>query len=152
MYLAQSFGYFPSKDIAFFETKTLEESSMAFNKGNVDAAVITLKQAIDIYTKKNDLVIVLVLNRYHTTKKNAQNDTYNVLIVRRSYLLHHSQQIKDVIGGWYSALGYMNINMNTGHPGGLANLAGVEMWERFSFYGMQAILAYYLSWASTSAA
>ncbi|MDN6264154.1 MAG: MFS transporter, partial [Corynebacterium casei] len=23
-------------------------------------------------------------------------------------------------------------------------IAGVEMWERFSFYGMQAILAYYL--------
>lgn len=31
-----------------------------------------------------------------------------------------------------------------GHPWGLANLAGVEMWERFSFYGMQAILVYYL--------
>lgn len=31
-----------------------------------------------------------------------------------------------------------------GHPMGLANLAGVEMWERFSFYGMQAILVYYL--------
>ncbi|OYO08778.1 MFS transporter [Enemella evansiae] len=31
-----------------------------------------------------------------------------------------------------------------GHPWGLANLAGVEMWERFSFYGMQAILAFYI--------
>lgn len=31
-----------------------------------------------------------------------------------------------------------------GHPWGLANLAGVEMWERFSFYGMQALLAFYL--------
>ncbi|MQA09174.1 MAG: MFS transporter [Pseudonocardiaceae bacterium] len=31
-----------------------------------------------------------------------------------------------------------------GHPKGLANLFGVEMWERFSFYGMQAILLYYL--------
>lgn len=31
-----------------------------------------------------------------------------------------------------------------GHPLGLANLAGVEMWERFSFYGMQGILIYYL--------
>jgi POT family proton-dependent oligopeptide transporter len=31
-----------------------------------------------------------------------------------------------------------------GHPLGLANLAGVEMWERFSFYGMQGILVYYL--------
>ncbi|SDC60754.1 peptide MFS transporter [Actinokineospora iranica] len=31
-----------------------------------------------------------------------------------------------------------------GHPRGLANLFGVEMWERFSFYGMQAILLYYL--------
>lgn len=30
-----------------------------------------------------------------------------------------------------------------GHPSGLANLAGVEMWERFSFYGIQAILVYY---------
>ncbi|MGO3153859.1 MAG: peptide MFS transporter [Galactobacter sp.] len=31
-----------------------------------------------------------------------------------------------------------------GHPWGLANLAGVEMWERFSFYGMQGILAFYI--------
>ncbi|WP_336660830.1 peptide MFS transporter [Leucobacter sp. USHLN153] len=31
-----------------------------------------------------------------------------------------------------------------GHPWGLANLAGVEMWERFSFYGMQGLLAYYI--------
>lgn len=26
----------------------------------------------------------------------------------------------------------------------IAGLAGIEMWERFSFYGMQAIMAYYL--------
>ena len=26
----------------------------------------------------------------------------------------------------------------------VSTIAGVEMWERFSFYGMQAILAYYL--------
>ncbi|TWT25058.1 peptide MFS transporter [Corynebacterium canis] len=31
-----------------------------------------------------------------------------------------------------------------GHPWGLANLFGVEVWERFSFYGMQAILVFYL--------
>ncbi|HIW96606.1 MAG TPA: peptide MFS transporter [Candidatus Corynebacterium gallistercoris] len=31
-----------------------------------------------------------------------------------------------------------------GHPWGLANLSGVEMWERFSFYGLQALLSYYL--------
>ncbi|MBV7294010.1 peptide MFS transporter [Corynebacterium sp. P5875] len=31
-----------------------------------------------------------------------------------------------------------------GQPWGLANLFGVEMWERFSFYGMQAILVYYM--------
>lgn len=36
-----------------------------------------------------------------------------------------------------------------GHPWGLANLAGVEMWERFSFYGMQAILIYYLYYSLT---
>lgn len=36
-----------------------------------------------------------------------------------------------------------------GHPWGLANLAGVEMWERFSFYGMQAILVYYLYYSLT---
>lgn len=36
-----------------------------------------------------------------------------------------------------------------GHPWGLANLAGVEMWERFSFYGMQAILVYYLYYTVT---
>ncbi|GAA1238277.1 peptide MFS transporter [Prauserella halophila] len=31
-----------------------------------------------------------------------------------------------------------------GHPRGLANLFGVEMWERFSFYGMLGILPLYL--------
>ena len=31
-----------------------------------------------------------------------------------------------------------------GHPWGLANLAGVEMWERFSFYGMQSLLLGYI--------
>ncbi|MBN6035146.1 peptide MFS transporter [Amycolatopsis sp. 195334CR] len=36
-----------------------------------------------------------------------------------------------------------------GHPRGLANLFGVEMWERFSFYGMQGILAIYLYYSTT---
>jgi len=31
-----------------------------------------------------------------------------------------------------------------GHPPVLANLFGVELWERFSFYGMQGILLIYL--------
>lgn len=31
-----------------------------------------------------------------------------------------------------------------GHPKTLSNLFSIEMWERFSFYGMQAILAYYM--------
>src|SRR4029079_17141134 len=31
-----------------------------------------------------------------------------------------------------------------GHPKMLASLFSVEMWERFSFYGMQGILLYYM--------
>ncbi|GMA38219.1 peptide MFS transporter [Mobilicoccus caccae] len=31
-----------------------------------------------------------------------------------------------------------------GHPGGLGTLFFVELWERFSYYGMRAILVYYL--------
>src|ERR1700737_5161614 len=31
-----------------------------------------------------------------------------------------------------------------GHPIGLANLFGVELWERFSFFGMLPILRYFL--------
>ncbi|WP_124053934.1 peptide MFS transporter [Arcanobacterium ihumii] len=36
-----------------------------------------------------------------------------------------------------------------GQPWGLANLFGVEMWERFSFYGMQGILLYYMYYETT---
>ena len=36
-----------------------------------------------------------------------------------------------------------------GHPWGLANLFGVEMWERFSFYGMQALVLLYMYYATT---
>ncbi|MCT1368128.1 MULTISPECIES: peptide MFS transporter [Kocuria] len=35
-----------------------------------------------------------------------------------------------------------------GHPRMLANLFSVEMWERFSFYGMQGILVYYLYYSA----
>jgi len=31
-----------------------------------------------------------------------------------------------------------------GHPRALFSLFHVELWERFSFYGMQAILLFYL--------
>ncbi|MGW1742821.1 peptide MFS transporter [Nocardia sp. NPDC001965] len=36
-----------------------------------------------------------------------------------------------------------------GHPVGLVNLFGVELWERFSFYGMLTILGYYLYYSTT---
>lgn len=36
-----------------------------------------------------------------------------------------------------------------GHPIGLVNLFGVELWERFSFYGMLTILGYYLYYSIT---
>src|SRR5438128_10294432 len=39
-----------------------------------------------------------------------------------------------------------------GHPLGLFVLFGVEMWERFSFYGMRAILGLYLKCAVTGMA
>jgi len=32
-----------------------------------------------------------------------------------------------------------------GHPRGLATLFFTEMWERFSYYGMRAILILYLT-------
>ena len=35
-----------------------------------------------------------------------------------------------------------------GQPGPLANLFSVELWERFSFYGMQGILAIYMYFAA----
>lgn len=36
-----------------------------------------------------------------------------------------------------------------GHPKALATVFGVEMWERFSFYGMQGILAIYMYYTAT---
>ena len=36
-----------------------------------------------------------------------------------------------------------------GQPWGLANLFGIELWERFSFYGMQALLSFYMYYATT---
>ncbi|GAA4526658.1 oligopeptide:H+ symporter [Brachybacterium paraconglomeratum] len=36
-----------------------------------------------------------------------------------------------------------------GQPGPLANLFSVELWERFSFYGMQGILAIYMYFSAT---
>src|SRR3954471_9460746 len=43
-----------------------------------------------------------------------------------------------------------------GHPRGLGLLFGVEMWERFSYYGMRALLVLYLvnglRWSDADAA
>ncbi|WKD58491.1 peptide MFS transporter [Corynebacterium caspium] len=35
-----------------------------------------------------------------------------------------------------------------GQPWGLANLFNIELWERFSFYGMQTLLAFYLYYSA----
>ena len=37
------------------------------------------------------------------------------------------------------------ISQPAGHPKGLWVLFGTEMWERFNFYGMRAILSLFLS-------
>lgn len=36
-----------------------------------------------------------------------------------------------------------------GQPWGLANLFNIELWERFSFYGMNSLLAFYMYYAVT---
>lgn len=38
----------------------------------------------------------------------------------------------------------LGIVVDDAKPSGLLTLSGVEMWERFSFYGLQVLLAYYL--------
>src|SRR5512136_646102 len=38
----------------------------------------------------------------------------------------------------------MKINVFAGHSPGLATLFGSEMWERFSYYGMRALLVLYM--------
>jgi len=35
-----------------------------------------------------------------------------------------------------------------GHPAGLYTLFFAEMWERFSYYGMRALLVFYMTRAS----
>ncbi|KXO89444.1 peptide MFS transporter [Tsukamurella pseudospumae] len=49
----------------------------------------------------------------------------------------------------HTPVGYKPDTRFFGHPLPLVNLFGVEMWERFSFYGMQAILAYYLYYSAS---
>ncbi|NNM34083.1 MAG: MFS transporter, partial [Gemmatimonadetes bacterium] len=38
-----------------------------------------------------------------------------------------------------------------GHPRGLATLFFTEMWERFSYYGMRALLVLFMTEATVSA-
>ncbi|KUF08277.1 peptide MFS transporter [Leucobacter sp. G161] len=38
----------------------------------------------------------------------------------------------------------LGVVVDDAKPSGLLTLSGVEMWERFSFYGLQVLLAYYL--------
>ena len=44
----------------------------------------------------------------------------------------------------YSALGPKLQRTLFGHPVGLSFLFGTEMWERFSYYGMRALLTFYM--------
>lgn len=41
------------------------------------------------------------------------------------------------------------VSVSRRQPRGLVTLSGTEMWERFSFYGLQVILAYYLYYSLT---
>lgn len=110
--LSETFGYFHSANITLLETKKSKETIQAYRDGLADAAVVSLDQAIDLYAKQNDFVIVMVLNRLHKVAVESEYDTFTVLIIRRSYLMQHSRQIKEFIGGWYASLGYMQVNIN----------------------------------------
>ena len=58
-----------------------------------------------------------------------------------------SQQIdtKEELGATLDRPGALNTNPpSTGHPKGLWVLFGTEMWERFNFYGMRALLTLFM--------
>src|SRR3954468_21385579 len=48
-------------------------------------------------------------------------------------------------GGWMSEFATRGGGWLRAHPRGLAYLAFTEMWERFSYYGMTALLALYMT-------
>src|SRR5690349_11423389 len=61
---------------------------------------------------------------------------------RRRGILPHMTAVEQTEGGSAERTLF-------GHPVGLVNLFGVELWERFSFYGMLTILGYYLYYSVT---
>ena len=52
----------------------------------------------------------------------------------------HSVAPQEAIGETHA----LSVVADDAKPSGLITLAGAEMWERFSFYGLQVLLAYYL--------
>src|SRR5690349_16676482 len=64
----------------------------------------------------------------------------------RGLRYRHAAECK---GGAMTIRDYKSARTFFGHPIGLTNLFGVELWERFSFYGMLTILAYYLYYSVT---
>ncbi|WP_025272892.1 peptide MFS transporter [Haloglycomyces albus] len=59
--------------------------------------------------------------------------------------MRHSEPAGVADSGRNNAVPAANDRRFLGHPGGLAVLFGTEMWERFSFYGLQGILVLYLT-------
>ena len=58
--------------------------------------------------------------------------------------MSHTDQAPGSTGSGLAESGETTSKTFFGHPWGLANLFGVEMWERFSFYGLQGLVLFYL--------
>lgn len=58
--------------------------------------------------------------------------------------MSHTDPATGSTGSTLAGQGETNSKTFFGHPWGLANLFGVEMWERFSFYGLQGLVLFYL--------
>lgn len=58
--------------------------------------------------------------------------------------MSHTDPVPGSTGSTLAESGQTTSKTFFGHPWGLANLFGVEMWERFSFYGLQGLVLFYL--------
>ncbi len=102
LFLARERGLFPTS-VHLVEYLSSVQELRAFHNGVIDAAVVTLEEAVHLEALQQQARVVLVLE----TAPGAQPEARWVLVVRQGSLEAHPEQVDALLGGWFRALAFL---------------------------------------------
>jgi ABC-type nitrate/sulfonate/bicarbonate transport system substrate-binding protein len=108
LYLARSLGYFNDKEVRLVEYSSASDCMRAFGNGTVEAAGLTLDEALQLAEDGIAAKIILVMD--FSSSREIPGEIIDVLIVERDCAERFPREVESLRSAWHRALEYLRAN------------------------------------------